>query len=383
MPGQRLGEPRTLKGSMDLVRASGWLVILAAIGCGKQFDSSEPDSGVEASAGSAIDRPDAASSGRGGSGGHGDASSPMADAAPESGDTGGSERDARADNNLAEDVLSPETSVPRDVIDVVVPEVGLVPEANVQPLETGVDSGGGRDAAIDHLRGCPSNLPGPALVEVPAPNGSTYCIDSTEVTNGQYAAFLAAKGNDSSGQDAWCSWNTSYVPNDGWPTARDDFPVISVDWCDAFAYCHWAGKSLCGKIGGGPNLPADTAYAPLDAWYNACSQGGTRTYPYGNGYEPATCNGADNFADPDTAGATAVGAKAACAGGYNGLVDMSGNLAEWEDSCTDSAGPDDICRLRGGAFINSDSDLRCDMIGSTYRNYWYHFAGIRCCASSL
>ena len=73
-------------------------------------------------------------------------------------------------------------------------------------------------------------------------------------------------------------------------TAKDTFPVISVNWCDAYAYCKWAGKALCGKIGGGPNLPADANYAPADAWYNACSEGGTRAYPYGATYDAAACN---------------------------------------------------------------------------------------------
>ena len=62
---------------------------------------------------------------------------------------------------------------------------------------------------------------------------------------------------------------------------------------------------------------------------------------------------------------------------------MSGNVAEWEDSCTGTTGRMDTCRLRGGAYINPPTDMRCDMMGGTYRDYWYHFAGIRCCASSL
>jgi formylglycine-generating enzyme required for sulfatase activity len=183
-----------------------------------------------------------------------------------------------------------------------------------------------------------------------------------------------------------CAWNDSYVPRDSWPaaTAKAAFPVISVDWCDADAFCKWAGKTLCGKIGGGSNLPVDYDDAALDAWYSACSGGGARQFPYGDSYKPAACNGFEKGA----AALLAVGSQSDCEGSAASLFDMSGNVAEWEDSCWGSAGGGDLCRLRGGAFINGitdsgENELRCGMNGSTYRNFWYHFAGIRCCANAL
>src|SRR5262249_36937595 len=38
-------------------------------------------------------------------------------------------------------------------------------------------------------------------------DGASFCIDATEVTIGQYFAFLQAKSGDVSGQPAECAWN--------------------------------------------------------------------------------------------------------------------------------------------------------------------------------
>ncbi len=90
---------------------------------------------------------------------------------------------------------------------------------------------GGDSAPLDYAAPdgpCP-NLPGPPLV----PAG-TSCIDSTEVTVGQYTAFLTAKAGDTSGQPIECSaWNTSLVPNT-WPQTGDDIPVAYANWCQAY-----------------------------------------------------------------------------------------------------------------------------------------------------
>jgi formylglycine-generating enzyme required for sulfatase activity len=60
-----------------------------------------------------------------------------------------------------------------------------------------------------------------------------------------------------------------------------------------------------------------------------------------------------------------------------GLYHMSGNVAEWEDSCT----LDGQCRVRGGAFSTDNEDgLRCDADVLWPRDDDTHNdVGFRCC----
>jgi len=235
---------------------------------------------------------------------------------------------------------------------------------------------------------CPSTA-GPTMVRIPDPDGTTYCIDSTEVTNRHYFEFLSAKGSgvdggtDTSGQDPWCWWNTDYDPLtvsfcQGFydPYARADRPVTCIDWCDASAYCKWAGKHLCGKIGGGMNGLADGNDATKSQWFNACSKGGTLAYPYGSTYDATACNGLDN----GRGDVVAVGSKKTCTGGYAGIFDLSGNVWEWEDSCDGTSGAGDYCRDRGGAFNYAADSLTCEtQLGGT-RSSVFGLIGFRCCA---
>jgi len=63
------------------------------------------------------------------------------------------------------------------------------------PGGTGGASGGvsgkGGTAGVSGASGSCLGLPGPAMVEVATPKGVKYCIDRTEVTQGQYQEFLA------------------------------------------------------------------------------------------------------------------------------------------------------------------------------------------------
>src|SRR5579859_3708482 len=120
---------------------------------------------------------------------------------------------------------------------------------------------------------------GPAMV-----GADGFCVDSTEVTIDQYKEFLVAKAGNVGAQPASCvSWNTSLVPG-GWPpSAPGNTPIVNVNWCQAFLYCEWAGKRLCGNPDGGAADPTRWNDPAESQWYRACSinNDGLHIYPYG------------------------------------------------------------------------------------------------------
>lgn len=245
------------------------------------------------------------------------------------------------------------------------------------------DSGAATDAdAAEAEAGCP-----PAMVQVPVPGpggGKDFCVDSTEATNKAYRAFLAAAEPPAAGsQITACAWNATYTVG---TLGADDLPVGGLDWCDAYAFCAWTGKRLCGAVAGGA-----LAYGPFPSmasrWYVACSHGGANAFPYGNTYDPLACNGKPL----DAGGPLPVGSLASCEGGYAGLFDMSGNVSEFIDSCDTtpigacgSSGPEcDLCLLVGGGFLSGQGDggnIACTYPNQIYRNAHYVDNGVRCCA---
>jgi sulfatase modifying factor 1 len=254
---------------------------------------------------------------------------------------------------------------------------------------TGGSATGGRGTGGSGGSGtCPVGLPGPALVQVPKTAGGYFCMDRTEVTNEQYAAFVNAGA--AAQQPPACSFNTSFLPTTSGtdcPTLRYDpvgqprYPVTCIDWCDAYAFCAWAQKRLCGDLAGGAVATANLADAAHDQWYVACSRGGTRAFPYGTSYQSGVCVDVSNptLAPLETASATG------CEGGYPGIFDLSGNVAEWEDSCSANSGAADSCADRGGSLFDgqySTPSVRCDSSDQHQRQTRHQAVGFRCCWDS-
>jgi formylglycine-generating enzyme required for sulfatase activity len=237
----------------------------------------------------------------------------------------------------------------------------------------GTSSVGGATAGSASTSGpCPA-LPGPPLEPIRSTEGGAprECIDATEVTNDDYAAFLAS-GPSAASQTAECAANSSFVPLFGWPKSGSDreLPVVNVDWCDARAYCAWAGKHLCG----GTSPPANAEDPDVaKAWLTACTGGVDLVYPYGNSYDPTRCNGKDAGRS-----GTVIELGSACEGASQGVYDLSGNVWEWQADC-DGSDPLSTCVVRGGSFRSDENSLRCDAIESAARGSAYDDFGIRCC----
>ncbi len=221
--------------------------------------------------------------------------------------------------------------------------------------------------------GCP-RLSGPALVQVTTSDGS-YCVDSTEVTNAQYQQFVAA-GFTPPSPPAGCDPSTDPTPLGDWPPppGYDQYPVVQVTWCQAQFFCAWAGKRLCGRIGGGPlaevNGNVDTS---VSQWVYVCSDGGTLQYPYGNTFDPNACGG-----QAVQSQIAEVGSHSGCVGGLPGITDMSGNVWEWSDTCaSDDAGA--FCHVLGGAFDSTQQELACTSERNWTRTSGAANIGFRCC----
>ena len=252
-------------------------------------------------------------------------------------------------------------------------------DATVPPFDGGgLDTQAGVDVVDASV--CPGTA-GPSGVRLIVDGGTSFCIDSTEVTNAQYAEFLAA-GFPTSQQPSACAFNATYTPS-VWPylPAFDNHPVVNVNWCDAYAYCTWAGKRLCGAIGGGHNDGNSGGDPSKSQWTFACSHGGDgqHTYAYGNTYVPGVCNDVNR-----EAGVTLdVTSEPGCVGGFPGVFDMSGNVWEFDDSCfsPDSGGLSNDCSTWAGSFTTPGEQTQCAFGYGQPRSYSANNLGFRCCSN--
>ena len=264
--------------------------------------------------------------------------------------------------------------------------------------ELGTDCATSTCNTTDQACACPARM-----VTVAKATGGAYCMDETEVTNGDYDKFVRANVPVGVGQPAGCTAtdNPTFVPSGAWPPSQPlskldgyGWPVRYVDWCDAAAYCKWAGKVLCGTTDGKSVATTDFAVAnqndpAKNAWYNACSAQGAQGptgFPYGSTFADVcyTSSGTGQVAEyADTGSYVGIPVDSArpklrsCQGGVVGLYHMSGNVAEWTDSC-DGAVSTSSCHVRGGSF-NSGPAASCGVDATPTRLTKSADIGIRCC----
>ena len=87
---------------------------------------------------------------------------------------------------------------------------GSAGSAGMSGNQAGGASGGGSGGSVAPPR-CWSEH-GAVMVEIPAPDGSTYCMDTTEATRGHYAEFLKANSEGMTRKDDVCPSETGVMP---------------------------------------------------------------------------------------------------------------------------------------------------------------------------
>ena len=211
----------------------------------------------------------------------------------------------------------------------------------------------GRLALGSHFATSPADRPLPT-VQIDA-----FWMDATEVTNRQYAEFVAATGYLTQAEREGSSdvfdpqareWKRTEAADwrhpqgkDSSIAGRENFPVVQVTWQDAAAYARWAGKRLPSEY--------EWEYAARGGLYDA-------DFPWGREETPGDVFQANTWQGwfPDVDRATDGHADLAAVGSYlpnrYGLVDMAGNVWEW---CADEyQGPTEEKNTR---LISLESDL--------------------------
>ncbi|MGB1118640.1 MAG: formylglycine-generating enzyme family protein [Parvibaculales bacterium] len=205
----------------------------------------------------------------------------------------------------------------------------------------------------------------PRMVEV-----SAFDIDATEVTNAEFAKFIAATGYVTDAErpqpgfdqpggvvfrpptlenPSWwhfvagANWRTPEGPANTETTieTRPHEPVVQVSFNDARAYAAWAGR----------RLPTETE------WEYAANAGADTQYVWGDERAPDGVEMANtwqgtfpiqNTQDDGYAKRSPVGCFPA---NEFGLYDMIGNVWEWTDTVAARTDLETVYTIKGGSFL--------------------------------
>ncbi|MFP2930940.1 formylglycine-generating enzyme family protein [Pyxidicoccus sp. 3LG] len=215
----------------------------------------------------------------------------------------------------------------------------------IQPLPSGKADGtvqppGDSAPVVSAAGSCPAGMRlvgGGAFKMGTAPDDSMSFIDERPLTSVQVSAFC--------------------VDEYEYPNRGGAQPKVEVSWEEALSLCERAGKRLCTE----------------EEWEKACKGPGNARFPYGNTYDADVCNTETSSGDDRPLAAS--GRFARCRSSY-GVVDLSGNVAEWTATRFDKSD----FTLKGGAFDLPDYTSRCSARKNAAPSERSDSVGFRCCA---
>ncbi len=186
-----------------------------------------------------------------------------------------------------------------------------------------------------------------------------FWIGKTEVTNAMYRLCVVAGYCDEPEQDKFFN-NYTYASH----------PIVDVGWTNAINYCRWADSRL-----------------PTEAEWEKAARGiDGRTFPWGEGFNPALAN-------YDSSGTTPVDEYPDGESPY-GVLGMAGNVWEWvadwygtdyysKSPTENPTGPDSgfMRVMRGGAFTQDGAGIRSTNRSMNRIEDHNFYTGFRCASS--
>lgn len=162
-----------------------------------------------------------------------------------------------------------------------------------------------------------------------------YWIDLCPVTNAEFAEFMPSHSNR-------------------YPMEEADHPVVSVTLLEAESYATWLGKELPTEM----------------EWEKAARGPDGLLYPWGNEYDSARLNSADD----DNKQTTPVRSFASGRSPY-GCWDMAGNVWEWTVSKWAENGP--FIVQKGGSTLCNWAQLQCSSRMDAFPDFVLRWTGFR------
>jgi formylglycine-generating enzyme required for sulfatase activity len=191
---------------------------------------------------------------------------------------------------------------------------------------------------------------------------SAYRIDTTEVSIGEFEAFVAAGGFRQAAlwSPAGQEWLRAHPEGAGAKVRASqrpaDHPVVAVTWYEADAYCRWRGGAL-----------------PTEAQWERAACAADARYPWGDAEDfGAVWYSEGKFGQITGVATRAVHDQAESLRSPVGLLHAAGNVWEWTQDAYDaryyadapSSDPVNTASrpwkaLRGGSFANLASSCTC------------------------